>query len=123
MPGCKAGDCPSYETVLPKVKAYHEQIGVPFRHWQFDSWFYPKDGSVATGGGGGAVTNWTADPKIFPRGMAHIQSELQLPLVMHNRQWSTESDYIRPPAADSRVQASRVSASSAVMLGVLQGSP
>ena len=93
VPGCKAGDCPSYETVLPKVKAYHEQIGVPFRHWQFDSWFYPKDGGVNAGGGGGAVTNWTADPKIFPSGMVAIQEQLKLPIVMHNRQWSTRSDY------------------------------
>ena len=35
---CKPGACPSYETVLPKVKAYHDSIGVPFGHWQFDSW-------------------------------------------------------------------------------------
>jgi hypothetical protein len=28
--------------VLPEVKAYHDDIGVPFGHWQFDSWFYPK---------------------------------------------------------------------------------
>ena len=34
---CKAGDCTSYESVLPKVKAYHDSIGVPFGHWQFDS--------------------------------------------------------------------------------------
>lgn len=33
--GCKPGNCTSYETVLPKVKAYHDSIGVPFRHWQF----------------------------------------------------------------------------------------
>ena len=79
--------------MLPKVKAYHEQIGVPFRHWQFDSWFYPKDGGVNAGGGGGAVTNWTADPKIFPSGMVAIQEQLKLPIVMHNRQWSTRSDY------------------------------
>jgi len=67
---------------------------VPFGHWQFDSWFYPKDGGVNPGGGGGAVTNWTADPSIFPHGMAYIQSKLGLPTVMHNRQWSTKSDYI-----------------------------
>lgn len=34
----------NYEEVLPKVKAYHDSIGVPFGHWQFDSWFYPKVG-------------------------------------------------------------------------------
>ena len=32
----------NYEEVLPKVKAYHDSIRVPFGHWQFDSWFYPK---------------------------------------------------------------------------------
>ena len=88
----KYGD--NYEEVLPKVKAYHDSIGVPFGHWQFDSWFYPKDGGVNPGGGGGAVTNWTADPAIFPHGMAYIQSKLGLPTVMHNRQWSIRSDYI-----------------------------
>lgn len=85
----------TYEEVLPRVKAYHDSIGVPFGHWQFDSWFYPKDGGVNPGGGGGAVTNWTADPKIFPSGMAAIQRQLGVPIVMHNRQWSVHSDYIQ----------------------------
>lgn len=85
----------TYEEVLPKVKAYHDAIQVPFGHWQFDSWFYPKDGGVDPGGGGGAVTNWTALPSVFPHGMAYIQDKLQLPIVMHNRQWSIKSDYIK----------------------------
>eukprot|EP01062_Namystynia_karyoxenos_P070908 TRINITY_DN662_c0_g1_i2.p2 TRINITY_DN662_c0_g1~~TRINITY_DN662_c0_g1_i2.p2 ORF type:complete len:857 (+),score=267.23 TRINITY_DN662_c0_g1_i2:82-2571(+) len=85
----------TYEEVLPEVKAYHDHLGVPFGHWQFDSWFYPKDGGVGPGGGGGAVTNWTAMPSVFPHGMAYIQSKLQMPMVMHNRQWSDKSDYIR----------------------------
>lgn len=85
----------NYEEVLPKVKAYHDSIGVPFGHWQFDSWFYPKDGGVNAGGGGGAVTNWTAMPSVFPSGMAAINEKLGgMPTVMHNRQWSDKSDYI-----------------------------
>jgi hypothetical protein len=68
----------NYEEVLPKVKAYHESIGVPFQHWQFDSWFYPKDGPVAHGGGGGAVTNWTSMPSVFPHGMQYIQELLKV---------------------------------------------
>eukprot|EP01063_Lacrimia_lanifica_P006557 TRINITY_DN1403_c2_g1_i1.p1 TRINITY_DN1403_c2_g1~~TRINITY_DN1403_c2_g1_i1.p1 ORF type:complete len:750 (+),score=268.71 TRINITY_DN1403_c2_g1_i1:63-2312(+) len=95
----------TYEAVLPQVKASHDELGVPFGHWQFDSWFYPKDGKVAPGGGGGAVTNWTAmdgtnGPFVFTS-MAHIQQLLSknttggaMPMVMHNRQWSPESDYI-----------------------------
>jgi len=85
----------TYEEVLPKVKAYHDSIGVPFGHWQFDSWFYPKDGGVGPGGGGGAVTNWTALESVFPSGMAAIQDHIGLPTIMHNRQWSTKSDYIK----------------------------
>jgi len=86
----------TYEEVLPRVKAYHDRIGVPFGHWQFDSWFYPKDGGVNHGGGGGAVTNWTALPSVFPSGMAGINQLLGgMPTVMHNRQWSIKSDYIK----------------------------
>jgi hypothetical protein len=91
----------TYEEVLPEVKAYHDSLGVPFKHWQFDSWFYPKDGGVGPGGGGGAVTNWTAMDSVFPSGMVSIQQKLgagmlngSMPMVMHNRQWSTQSDYI-----------------------------
>ena len=90
----ETGSNSTYEDVLPQVKAYHDSIGVPFRHWQFDSWFYPKDGDVSPGGGGGAVTNWTSLDSVFPSGMAAIQDRLQVPMVMHNRQWSIISDYI-----------------------------
>ena len=76
------GSSRSYEQVLPEVKAYHDQIGVPFGHWQFDSWFYPKDGTVDPGGGGGGVTNWTAMPSVFPSGMAGIQVALSLMLTL-----------------------------------------
>lgn len=92
-----------YETSLPRVKAYHDDIGVPFGHWQFDSWFYPKDGPVDAqgGGGGGAVINWTADKEIFPSGMESINRALGgLPMVMHNRQWSVVSAYINESSAN-----------------------
>mmetsp|Transcript_37439 Transcript_37439/g.79411 ORF Transcript_37439/g.79411 Transcript_37439/m.79411 type:complete len:754 (-) Transcript_37439:67-2328(-) len=85
----------NYEEVLPKVKAYHDSLGVPFKHWQFDSWFYPKDGKPDPGGGGPGVTNWTSMPSVFPHGMAYIQSLLKVPMAMHNRHWSPHSDYIK----------------------------
>jgi hypothetical protein len=96
----------TYMEVLPKVKKYHDDIAIPFGHWQFDSWFYPKDGGVNPGGGGGAVTNWTnggqgcsTDHAVFGKqgtpGMQAIQDVLKLPTIMHNRQWSTKSDYIK----------------------------
>ena len=104
--GTNASVGTTYMEVLPKVKAYHDDIGIPFGHWQFDSWFYPKDGGTNPGGGGGSVTNWTnggqgcsTDKTCFGKqgtwGMQAIQDVLKLPTVMHNRQWSTKSDYIK----------------------------
>ena len=86
----------NYEETVTDLKAYHDRERIPFGHWQFDSWFYPKDGVAIplAGGGGGGVKNWTADSRVFPSGMAHIQSVLKVPLVMHNRQWSPKSDYV-----------------------------
>ena len=90
----------TYMEVLPEVKAYHDKIGIPFKHWQFDSWFIQKIIIVGPGGGGGAVTNWTNMESVFPddnvtgvNGMVEIQNKLQLPIV-YNRQWSL-SDYIK----------------------------
>ena len=86
----------TYEDVLTDVKKYHDSLGVPFGHWQFDSWFYPKDSDVEKGGGGGAVTNWTALDSVFPSGIpSMVQNNLNgMPMIMHNRQWSPVSDYI-----------------------------
>ena len=73
----------SYMDVLPQVKKYHDKLNVPFGHWQFDSWFYPKDGGVAPGGGGGAVTNLDKFRNRIPdnndtgvNGMVEIQNKL-----------------------------------------------
>ena len=34
-------------------------------------------------------------PSVFPHGMSFIQEKLGVPMVMHNRQWSSKSDYIK----------------------------
>ena len=78
--------------VLPYIYIY--SIGVPFGHWQLDSWWYPKDGRTSRGGKGGAVVNWTALDEIFPSGIPGIQKKLNIPFIMHNRQFSNRSDYI-----------------------------
>merc|ERR1719272_2067746 len=41
------------------------------------------------------MTSWTALDSVFPSGMEHIQDLLGLPTIMHNRQWSPKSDYIK----------------------------
>ena len=82
----------SYEEVLPKVKASHDAAGVPFGHWQFDSWFYPKDATVGPGGGGGGVT-LDRRPSDLPVGNGGDQQgarrdadgDAQPPVVAHSR--------------------------------------
>ena len=46
------------------------------------------------------MTNWTNLQSVFPDdgetdGMVEIQKKIGLPMVMHNRQWSPKSDYIK----------------------------
>ena len=93
----------TYEEVLPKVKAYHDRLGVPFGHWQFDSWFYPKDpGPIQPGGGGGGVMNWTALPSVFPSGMAGIQKQVPPPPRQRQPQPHAAPSTYRPaPTASS----------------------
>ena len=73
---------------------HYRSIGVPFGHWQIDSWFYPKDGRTSRGGKGGALVNWTALEEVFPSGIPGIQKKLGMPFIMHARQFSNRSDYI-----------------------------
>jgi len=91
----------TYEEAFIQVKKYHDTLQIPFGHWQFDSWFYPKDGDVDGGGGGGAVVNWTSMDSVFPSGLPYVINTILdgMPLVAHNRQWSVESDYIQHKSA------------------------
>eukprot|EP00965_Chrysotila_dentata_P123988 4098182-Pleurochrysis_carterae.AAC.1 len=41
-----------------------------------------------------ANRRYPPESQVFPRGMAHIQSLLKMPMVMHNRQWSSNSSYL-----------------------------
>ncbi|GAB5031757.1 Hypothetical protein NocV09_00700250, partial [Nannochloropsis oceanica] len=39
------------------------------------------------------TSTWEAKPDVFPSGLEGFQSELQLPLIAHNRWWSVETPY------------------------------
>ena len=73
--------------VLPRVHQHHKELGLPFGHWQFDSWFYPKDGGVGPGGGGGGVTNWTALPSVFPSPPPMVLSRVRAALCVWVMMW------------------------------------
>ena len=98
----KAGD---FETQMHDALADHKQRGIPFKHWQLDSWFYPKgaggNGSccvdppdeTSTGSPHVGVFEWVADPFVFPAGIAALQERVKLPFVMHNRWYSADNWY------------------------------
>lgn len=76
----------TYQETVLDVKEQANQVGLPFRNWLMDSWWYYK-------GKAGAVKNWTARPEIFPGGIAYITEKTKWDIVAHNRFWSSETDY------------------------------
>jgi len=78
----------TYEETMLDV--YHEirhgNESIPFRSWNFDSWWYPKCPNDA-------VLSWTAMDEIFPNGMDSVYQETSLPVIAHNRYWCNETVY------------------------------
>jgi hypothetical protein len=94
----KSGD---YEVQMARVRAEQTEADFPvkFKHWQLDSWWYPK----GVGGNGSynphksGVYQWVADPFVFPHGIPALQKMVQLPFIMHNR-WYHPSNWYRTTA-------------------------
>ena len=71
------------------VLAYAKQIGVPYRHVMYDSWWYWKECSGSTNSWlacKGAVELWEPRDDVFPDGFNFKPDNL--PLVLHNRWFS-----------------------------------
>ncbi|ELU14855.1 hypothetical protein CAPTEDRAFT_225895 [Capitella teleta] len=52
----------SYEETILDIKKYADAYELPYRYFQIDSWFYPKEGA-------GGILEWSPDPNIFPNGL------------------------------------------------------
>jgi hypothetical protein len=78
----------TYQETIIEVKEYAEKVGLPFRSWLMDSWWYFK-------GRDGGVKNWTAMPNIFPDGIARVTQATKWGIVAHNRWWTNETDYAK----------------------------
>ncbi|XP_062503496.1 uncharacterized protein LOC134180364 [Corticium candelabrum] len=81
-------DKDNYENTLIAVKNYADDVGLPFRYLQIDSWWYFK-------GNANGVKNWTAMPDVFPRGIEYLHNMTSWPIFAHNRYWSTNTDYAK----------------------------
>ena len=95
-------------TLLKMVESYRHQ-GITLGYFQLDSWWYQKSTREPDGKQGkekkvadlpagrwnryGGTMDYTADPDLFPQGLAAFQNELGLPLVVHGRWVDRESPY------------------------------
>ena len=97
----------NYEETLLDVKNYLDTNNIPVGAMQLDSWWYYKENNqplidkilnrwplmavYAIGGGflGGPTTLWEEKPEVFPSGLKSFYDKLKLPLILHNRHWSS----------------------------------
>lgn len=78
----------TYEDTMLDAKAYADQLRLPYRYWQYDSWWYYK-------GVGSGVKTWVSRPDIFPHGFQYVHSKIGLPASAHNRYWSSDTTYAK----------------------------
>ncbi|CAG5116367.1 unnamed protein product, partial [Candidula unifasciata] len=84
----ETGRITNYEDTILDTVDYINNLGVPFKYLQYDSWWYPK-GRIQ------GVDTWTAKPDIFPHGFKYISDKTKLPIGCHNRYWDAETKYAK----------------------------
>eukprot|EP01039_Chlorochromonas_danica_P003209 gene3209-3514_t len=79
-------DNSTYETTLLTLYQYAQKAKLPFRYLLLDSWWYYK-------GSNGGVSNWTAMPDLFPRGLSYLTEATSYYIQAHNRYWALDNAY------------------------------
>ena len=83
----------NYEDTLLAVRDDWEIENIPITYLQLDSWWYFKEGGHGLLPGSGLV-RWEPQPEMFPDGLVSFQQALGVPLVVHNRWFAKENDYL-----------------------------
>ncbi|MHA1148849.1 MAG: hypothetical protein ACTSR8_11485 [Promethearchaeota archaeon] len=100
----------SYEDTMVDVKNYFEKNKIPFKSYNFDSWWYLKYQSgfnkfitrlfkplfrILGGGLFGNTIRWEADPEHFSTDLATFYRErFKYPIIAHSRRWDARSPYL-----------------------------
>jgi len=97
-----------YIGTLLNLADHFRQQQIPVRYMQLDSWWYDKSFTGPDGKVGktknpklpegewnryGGLLDYTADPALFPKGLADFRKQLNLPLITHNRWIDPASPY------------------------------
>jgi len=82
----------NYEQTLLAVKAEADTMGIPYRYFQIDSWWYytKKPGLTVKG-----TKRWEPRPDVFPKGLSAFQEQLGLPLIAHTRWFAPNNEHAK----------------------------
>lgn len=82
----------NYEQTLLAVKAEADELDIPYRYFQIDSWWYytKKPGLVVKG-----AKRWEPRPDVFPDGLPAFRKRLDLPLIAHTRWFAPNTDHAK----------------------------
>ncbi|KAH3797073.1 uncharacterized protein LOC127837128 [Dreissena polymorpha] len=78
----------NYQQTVLDVKKYINMTGIPYKYFQYDSWWYYK-------GIGDGVKTWVSRPDVFPDGFVNVSRMLNLPAAAHNRYWAADTTYAK----------------------------
>ncbi|XP_053380271.1 uncharacterized protein LOC123527425 [Mercenaria mercenaria] len=78
----------NYEQTVLGVRDYANKMNIPYRYFQYDSWWYYK-------GIGGGVKTWVARPDVFPDGFENVTKMIKYPAAAHNRYWASDTTYAK----------------------------
>ena len=107
----------TYEATFLAVQRDYEQLHIPFRHMELDSFCKHSSTHICDllfdlllpltrfilcllcvgyyKAAGGGVVNWTAMPSAFPNGLVAFHEKVQLNVTAHNRWWAPAPSYAK----------------------------
>lgn len=78
----------NYEQTILDVRDYINKMNIPYRYFQYDSWWYYK-------GIGDGVKTWVSRPDVFPDGFVNVSKMMNFPAAAHNRYWASDTTYAK----------------------------
>ncbi len=97
----------NYASTIEYASKIFKELGIPFKYYQLDSWWYQKDmktfwkippfswlGRLIGGGAFGGTIVWEEISEEFPEGLEALHQKINVPFACHARWFSTKSPYI-----------------------------
>ena len=77
----------TYQQTMVDVKAYADNVGLPYHYTILDSWWYYQDPKTE------GVTTWDPRPDVFPGGLGAVYNKTGWQQQLHNRYWAATNTY------------------------------